>query len=128
MEYQFQFPFDRTREAEELLSIISSEVNPALCAIKVLGKENDSLLSFPRPGFLVGITFPWHPKFKNLVHEWDSILLKMGGKKYLSKDALTNSKDLKAMYPNWQKFVAIKESIDEESKFQSDLYVRFLKS
>lgn len=128
MEYQFQFPFDRTREAEELLTVISSEVNPALCAIKVLGKENDSLLSFPRPGFLVGITFPWHPKLKNLVHEWDSRLLKMGGRKYLSKDALTNSKDLKAMYPHWQKFVAIKESIDPESKFQSDLYVRFLKS
>lgn len=128
MEYQFLFPFDRTKEAEELLSIISSEVNPALCAIKVLGRENDSLLSFPRPGFLVGITFPWHPELEKLVHEWDLILLKMGGRKYLSKDQLTNSTDLKKMYPNWQRFLAVKESIDHQSKFQSDLSVRFLKS
>jgi len=128
MEYQFQFPFDRTKEAEELLLLISSQVNPALCAIKVLGKENDSLLSFPRPGFLVGITFPWNPKLEELVHEWDAILLKMEGRKYLSKDQLTYASDLRKMYPNWEKFVAIKESIDQELRFQSDLYVRFLQS
>ena len=124
MEYQFVFSAENQVIVDKLLREICETVNPSLCAIKVLGEGNTSPMSFPRPGFLVGITFPWKEKFRSNVEKWDQTLVIIGARKYLSKDILTPKKVIEEMYPDIDRFRKIRLSLDKDKNFNSDLAKR----
>jgi decaprenylphospho-beta-D-ribofuranose 2-oxidase len=124
MEYQFIFSAENQVIVDKLLREICKTVNPALCAIKVLGEGNRSPMSFPRPGYLVGITFPWKEKFHVNVEKWDQTLVTIGARKYLSKDVLSTKRVIEEMYPEIESFRSIRLYLDKDKRFNSDLAKR----
>jgi FAD/FMN-containing dehydrogenase len=51
--------------------------------------------------------------------ELDQIVLEHGGRLYLAKDARMAESTFKQSYPNWEKFLTLKESIDPDNLFGS---------
>jgi len=47
------------------------------------------------------------------------MVVDMGGRLYLTKDAVMQESTFKATYPNWEKFVAIREKYGATGKFIS---------
>jgi decaprenylphospho-beta-D-ribofuranose 2-oxidase len=124
MEYQFVFSPEKNEEVEVLLREMCELVNPALCAIKILGEGNQCYLSFPRPGYLVGITFPWEKGLESHIDEWDKTLVTIGARKYLSKDVLTKKEVIQNMYPNINSMREVRKKYDPNMNMNSDLSIR----
>jgi decaprenylphospho-beta-D-ribofuranose 2-oxidase len=95
-----------------------------LCAIKILGEGNQCYLSFPRPGYLVGITFPWEKGLEPHIDEWDKTLVTIGARKYLSKDVLTKKEVIQNMYPNINSMREVRKKYDPNMNMNSDLSIR----
>ncbi len=127
MEYQFIFESKNAVKVEELLREIIKVVNPALCAVKILGPKNKCFLSFPTSGFLVGVTFPWKKSLAPFVDSWDQKLVALGSRKYLSKDVLTKKEVIEDMYPELQTFLEVCKKFDPEEKINSDLSLRLIR-
>lgn len=127
MEYQFLAPYDNLDVIEKVLRELCKMSNPALAAIKILGKPNNNYLSFPEKGYLVGVTFPWKKTHIQKIYEIDQLIVSKGFKKYLSKDAITNKSTIIKMYPKLNDFLEVKKIYDSNEVWQSDLYKRVLK-
>jgi decaprenylphospho-beta-D-ribofuranose 2-oxidase len=121
MEYQFQFSDKNLDEIENLIREISMKTNPALAAIKIFGKANLNLMSFPQQGFVFGVTFPWKEALADELPVWDSKLVKLGCKKYLAKDLFTSREVIAQMYKNIDKLAELKKKYDPENFWSSDM-------
>jgi hypothetical protein len=120
MEYQFVFPVNKQKEAISLIDRISKEVAGTLVAVKVFGEKKSQVLSFPKKGFVFGVTFPWSESLLENVHEWDLELVKMGARKYFSKDISTDSEVLFEMYPELKKLYDYRIKNKLVTKWNSD--------
>ena len=120
MEYQFVFPVNKQKEAISLIDRISREVAGTLVAVKVFGEKKSQVLSFPKKGFVFGVTFPWSESLLENVHEWDLELVKMGARKYFSKDISTDSEILFEMYPELNKLYDYRIKNKLVTKWNSD--------
>ena len=101
-----------------------------LCAIK-LHKEDDYLISFSGDGYSFNIVIPLKGKDKNKIYRFmDKILnhsIKYDAIIYLAKDEYLPKDIFKIMYPKYNDFLKIKNNIDPNDLFQSDMYRRLLK-
>lgn len=122
-QYQFVIPFDdgRRRMREILEVILSSGQLPFLNILKRMGKESQGLLSFPREGYTFAIDFPIRRGTTELVERLDRMILDAGGRIYLGKDSYLRPDTFRAMYPNLDRWLAIKEKYDPNGVFSSDL-------
>ncbi len=98
-----------------------------LCALKLHSKD-EFLMSYSDDAYSIGIDVPLknreikHIKeFANLLFE---LVCKYEGKIYLAKDEMLNKENLYKMYTNTNKFLKIKNNIDPENLFSSDLFKR----
>lgn len=101
-----------------------------LCGLKAHGSD-DFILSYSGDGYSVGIDIqlrgrsrPQVEKFARTLFEYT---LRYGGKVHLAKDELLPRDLFKRMYPHYQEFLQIKNEIDPEYLFASDMYRRLLK-
>ena len=53
------------------------------------------------------------------VRRLEEIVVDMGGRLYLTKDAVMRESTFKATYPHWEKFEAIRERYGAVGKFSS---------
>ncbi|MEX0964541.1 MAG: FAD-binding oxidoreductase [Pseudohongiellaceae bacterium] len=90
-----------------------------LTVLKKFGNENNNLLTFPKQGYTLTLDFKNQPTLFPLLDELDRIVLDHGGRLYLAKDARMSEQVFKASYPNWEKFVAIKNKYDPDNCFAS---------
>ena len=120
MEYQFVFPKDKVDEAIQIIEQISQKVNPTLAAVKLFGSRTGGIVSFPQPGFVFGVTFPWNSEYVSFLREMDKKLVKIGAKKYFSKDQLTESAILEYMYPEIDELRNYRIQANVQKIWQSD--------
>lgn len=122
IQYQFVIPLqDGHRKIRLLLEEITrGECTPFLNVLKKFGK-GQGLLSFPIEGYTFAIDFPVSDKLRSLTKKLDRIVLEMGGRIYLGKDAYLDEYTFKAMYPQYKEWLAIKHKYDPSNKFSSDL-------
>ena len=123
-EYQFVIPFENESKIHEITTEISNLVVPILSAIKIFGNQNNNYMSFPKDGFVVGITFHWKDELKTTLHKLDTKILDLGCRKYLSKDSYTSGDILRNMYPMYNEFIAQKKQLDPENQYSSGLFER----
>lgn len=121
LQYQMVVP---TREATRAVldEVSSSGQGSFLSVIKDFGPAVHGGLSFPTPGTTLAMDFPntGKPLF-DLMSRLDDIVADAGGRVYLGKDARLSKFHFQKMYPEWEKWKAIRDQWDPDGIFQSDL-------
>lgn len=108
------------RNMRKLLTEISkTREGSFLAVLKQFGPANDNLLSFPAEGYTLALDFKLSSSTLNTFTRLEEIVLDMGGRLYLAKDAVMQEKTFKASYPNWKKFEAVREKYGAIGKFSS---------
>jgi decaprenylphospho-beta-D-ribofuranose 2-oxidase len=122
-QYQFVIPFDDgLRRMREILgTILSAGELPFLNVLKRFGKQSGGVLSFPRDGYTLAIDFPIRRDTVRLLRRLDAMVLDAGGRVYLGKDSYLDAPTFRAMYPELDRWLAIKAKFDPHGVFTSDL-------
>lgn len=89
--------------------------------LKRFGAANPSPLSFPAPGWTLAVDLPATAKALRGLPELDQIVADAGGRIYLAKDARLDRRLLATMYPRLDEFKAIRNQLDPNKRFLSDL-------
>ena len=84
-------------------------------------KGQGGLLSFPFAGYTFAIDFPITSKLRHFTKKLDDMVLAMGGRIYMGKDAYLDEPTFKAMYPQHKEWLEIKKKYDPTNVFSSDL-------
>lgn len=123
LQYQCLLPADdSTQGLRKILESISrSRFGSFLVVLKRFGPGNP-LLSFPRPGYTLALDFPMTgPEMLSFLDGLDGLVLDAGGRVYLAKDARLEPETCRKMYPELPEWLAIKQKVDPQHLFSSDL-------
>jgi len=105
-QYQFILPKKDSYEGlKEILEVISkSGKGSFLAVLKLYGKENKNYLSFPIEGYSLALDFKIESGLFELLDRLDEIVLKYGGRIYLTKDVRVKKEVFEKGYPDIEKF------------------------
>jgi decaprenylphospho-beta-D-ribofuranose 2-oxidase len=126
IQYQFVVPDSAAHLVPEIIEMFVRAKCPVfLSVLKRFGDQNSGLLSFPLKGWTlaVDVSASFHGLFE-LLDEMDSHVVELGGRIYLSKDSRMNPYYLGTMYPRLNEFLAVKNRIDPDHLFTSNLSLR----
>jgi decaprenylphospho-beta-D-ribofuranose 2-oxidase len=119
VQYQFVLPLAAKQGLIDILKRISDEgLGSFLAVLKVFGKQ-ESMISFPEEGFTLALDFPVRRGLFNFLDELDQIVLKYGGRLYMSKDARMKPEVLMKGYPRLGEFLDIIKKYNPDSKLSS---------
>jgi FAD/FMN-containing dehydrogenase len=120
---QYQFVLPSAAGVQGLRSILktiaASGKGSFLAVLKAFGEHNTNYLSFPMAGYTLALDFKVSPEVIALVQRLDAMVIDMGGRIYLSKDALMSEATFKATYPQWEQFEAVRAKYGAIGKFAS---------
>lgn len=121
LQYQFVIPKAAGMEGLRamLQRIAASGRGSFLAVLKAFGAENANLLSFPLDGYTVALDFKRTPDLFSLLDELDAMLLELGGRLYLSKDARMSKATFQRGYPHWEQFQQVREQYGAIGRFAS---------
>jgi len=122
IQYQFVIPEDNGKKnlTEILEMIASSGCTPFLNVFKRMG-DAQGILSFPFKGYTLAIDFPVTKALFSFTPKLDAKVLSAGGRLYLGKDALLQETTFKAMYPQYEQWMAVKRKYDPANRFTSNI-------
>ncbi|MDB9494022.1 FAD-binding oxidoreductase [Spirulina major CS-329] len=95
-----------------------------LAVLKRMGNQEAELLSFPMPGYTLALDIPIKPGLWAFLEELDQVVIRCGGRLYLAKDARVSPASFRAMYPQYEDWLAIKRQVDPDNHFRSTLSER----
>jgi FAD/FMN-containing dehydrogenase len=124
VQYQCVIPDAAAYEGiQKLLQTLSASRRPSFLAVlKRFGAEGRGLLSFPMKGYTLALDLPIRDAgLFDLLNTLDEIVLHYGGRVYLAKDARLSAETFALMYPRYQEWRAVKNSVDPEQRFSSSL-------
>ncbi|MCW9088597.1 MAG: FAD-binding oxidoreductase, partial [Gammaproteobacteria bacterium] len=124
VQYQCVVPLEHAHEAlTQLLDALAASGHPAfLGVLKRLGAASASHLSFPMPGYTLAMDLPNSGEgLFRLLECFDDIVLQYGGRVYLAKDARLSSRYFRQMYPRYDEWLAVKQTLDPQGRFSSSL-------
>jgi len=121
VQYQFVIPKESgvTNLRKILTQIVASGKGSFLAVLKKFGKANTNYLSFPMEGFTLALDFQMSLSTLELVKKLDEMIVAMGGKIYLTKDALMSETTFKMTYPAWETFQEVRSRYGAIGKFSS---------
>jgi decaprenylphospho-beta-D-ribofuranose 2-oxidase len=123
---QLTFPRSGAREAiVELLGICQSSPCPPVTTILRAHKPDDCLISFSEDGY--SLNFEFHPKKRHEAASREAVdrlidaTVRRGGKIHLAKDQVLTPEQFYRVYPRYRELLAIKQRLDPDGLFTSDL-------
>ena len=120
---QFQCVVPKTDGVSNMRKLLTEITNSGegsfLAVLKQFGASNENLLSFPIEGYTLALDFKLSKSALMVVSKLEDMVVNMGGKIYLSKDAVMQEKTFKSTYPNWENFEAVREKYGAIGKFSS---------
>ena len=121
VQYQFVAPKEASRSLlkEVLRKISAAGKGSFLAVLKLMGKENENLLSFPMAGYTLALDFKAEPGLWPLLDSLDQLVAAHGGRLYLAKDARMPPALLRSGYPRLERFQALREKYGLTHKFSS---------
>ena len=124
LQYQLVVP---SRDAVRacLDEISRSGLASFLAVIKDFGDRDHGGLSFPTAGTTLALDFAnVGGDLMKLFDRLDAIVLEDGGRVYLGKDARLPRQAFRQMYPQWERWKAVRDQWDPDGLFRSDLGLR----
>lgn len=121
VQYQFVLPKQAGFEGMRaiLKKISDSRRGSFLAVLKLFGKQNVNLLSFPIEGYTLALDFKIESSLFALLDELDDMVLDHGGRLYLAKDARMSTATFRKSYPAWERFQEIRSHYGAIGKFAS---------
>lgn len=124
VQYQFLVPPEHGFEGIKTLleAIAASRCASFLAVLKKFGdQKEEGIIAFPGPGYFLALDFPvGDGRILKHMDRWDELVLKFGGRVYLTKDARLKRETFQAMYPRLGEWLGIKRKYDPGNVFQSD--------
>lgn len=123
VQYQFALPPESGRAglAAILERLARSRRSSFLGVLKCFGDANPGLLSFPIRGYTLALDLPAGRGLRPFLQELDQLVLRHGGRVYLAKDAALSAETFAAMYPQLERFRAVKQRLDPKGVLSSSL-------
>jgi decaprenylphospho-beta-D-ribofuranose 2-oxidase len=123
VQYQFVLPTDGVKEGMRVsLELLAASKKPSFLAVlKRFGAEGSGYLSFPTKGYTLALDMPLSSGLFQLLDRLDEIVLHYGGRVYLAKDARLNREAFETMYPRLPDWMQVRDRVDPNKKFRSDL-------
>src|SRR5690554_37164 len=120
---QYQMVVPEREACREILEIVSkSGMASFLAVIKEFGEQSHGGLSFPEPGVTLALDFPnYGAPLLEMLDRLDEIVVAVGGRIYLGKDARLSKQNFRKMYTKWEEWKAVRDKWDPEQVFQSEL-------
>ncbi len=119
VQYQFVLPLEAKQGLVEILNRISDKgLGSFLAVLKVFGKQ-ESIISFPKEGYTLALDFPIRPGLLAFLDELDLVVLRYGGRLYMSKDARMKPEVLETGYPDLGKFKDIVRKYNPDGRIHS---------
>ena len=120
-QYQFAIPKENGKQGlTEILNVIAeSKQGSFLSVLKVFGKGNENLLSFPTEGYTLALDFKINDKLFNLLDKLDNIVQRYQGRLYLAKDVRMPEGMFKASYPRWEEFQTVRQKYGADKLYNS---------
>jgi FAD/FMN-containing dehydrogenase len=121
LQFQCVIPKDDgiTNMRKLLTEIAESDEESFLAVLKQLGKGNNNYLSFPTEGYTLALDFKLTTSTLETLRTLEEIVVGMGGRIYLTKDAVMQEATFKATYPKWEEFDSVREKYGAIGKFSS---------
>jgi len=121
IQYQFVIPMAVGIEGLKkiLVKIVDSGLGSFLAVLKCFGPANANYLSFPIEGFTLALDFKLSDSVIKLIANLDPMVIDMGGRIYLTKDALMSDSTFKSSYPLWENFEQVRSKYGAIGKFSS---------
>ncbi len=122
LQYQFVVPFAAVDTLRSIVvEVVESGHASFLAVLKRFGPEGEGLLSFPTPGWTLTLDLPAGAAgIGDLLARLDDRVLDAGGRHYLAKDATTTPKVIRAGYPRFAEWQAIRDRYDPDGVWASD--------
>jgi decaprenylphospho-beta-D-ribofuranose 2-oxidase len=121
IQYQFVVPLNRKQGLFEVLNRIRDKgMAPFLAVLKVFG-DQESIISFPREGYTLSLDFTVKAGLFELLNEIDQVVMRNGGRLYLSKDARMGPEILRSGYPELNNFIELVRKYNPGGKIHSML-------
>ena len=120
-QYQFILPKEKSYEGlEKILSTIANSGKGSFLAVlKLYGKANENYLSFPMEGYSLALDFKIEKGLFKLLDKLDGIVVKYGGRIYLTKDVRVSKQTFEKGYPHIETFRQYRKDNKMDGKFQS---------
>lgn len=122
LQWQYAVPDDAgevVRRSLERLSAVS--VPSFLAVLKRFGPGNQAPLSFPTQGWTLAFDTAIDPGLERLFDELDEMVLEAGGRIYLAKDSRVRPELIPEMYPRLPEWREVRDKVDPEGRFRSDM-------
>lgn len=121
VQYQFVLPkTDGIPNMRKMLArIAQSGAGSFLAVLKQFGPANAHLLSFPMEGYTLALDFKMSLPTLDLLRQLDELVMDMGGRIYLTKDAVMQETTFKKTYPRWREFEAVRQKYGAIGRFAS---------
>ena len=122
LQYQFVVPFSATDTLREIVDRVASSGHASFLAVlKRFGPESGGMLSFPTPGWTLTLDLPAGVAgLDRLIADLDRLVLGVGGRHYLAKDATATPEVIRAGYPRLDEWRAVRRRVDPDHRWASD--------
>jgi decaprenylphospho-beta-D-ribofuranose 2-oxidase len=126
VQYQLVVPRGAEPIIERVLDTLRTARVPCyLAVLKDFGPAGSGLLSFPMEGWTLALDLPRSaPNLPPALDRCDQLVAEAGGRVYLSKDARLRPDMTRAMYPRLGEWHEVRDQLDPDGLWQSDLGVR----
>ncbi len=126
LQYQFAVPTGQEPVLEQAISHLATAGVPCfLATLKALGTPSAAPLSFPLAGWTLAVDIPRAALgASDTLDSLDGLIARAGGRVYLTKDARLSAAALKAMYPALPAWQAVRDRVDPDGVWGSDLAAR----
>jgi len=126
--FQFQFILPKSKSYEGMLHILNSisreNTGSFLAVLKLYGKSNNNLLSFPMEGYSLALDFKRSKKNRILVEALTDYVIVQGGRVYLAKDSLLTRNQFDRSYSNTELFRSIRSKYNFNKNLNSMQSIR----
>ena len=126
MQYQLVVPTGAEHVLRRLVDRLRRGGVPCyLAVLKDFGAASGAPLSFPLRGWTLALDMPRRaPGLAALLDGFDEMVAGVGGRVYLAKDCRLRPETLAAMYPELPRWRHVRDELDPDGIWRSDLGVR----